>query len=236
MAYAKMAGSKSTGQIRAFINKRRGSIYGMMMGDGYVCARGSSSYFGINHGVDQKGYLFYKYELLKEVCMAKPVLHGDKRGERFRSWHFHTTCDVEWQKIWSIFHQDSPRVVRYGRTFYRKVVTPHILNTLDNRGVAIWLCDDGYLARFKNGGMDFRVATCEFTEQHHELMLRWFRDTYGAIGRLWINQNRDANGEVRKYRYLAFGRLQFAKIAEKVIRYVPDSMKHKFYIQVQGGL
>jgi len=227
--------------VRKFINKHRNIIYGMLCGDAYICDMGKSALFGVNHSQKQKDYLFHKYKMMEEMCCTPPTFYTDRRGERYGSWNFRTRRTAEWQRVWSVFHQDSKATVRYGRKFIPKVLTPQILKELDDHSVAIIFMDEGYLARYVQHGKpqyDFRVATCKFTREENEVFLEWFKGRYGVGGRIWINQNRAPDGTKRFYPYLAFKKEDFLKIFERIKGYVHPSMMYKFQVHVpsQGSL
>jgi hypothetical protein len=229
-------------KTRKFINSHRNIIYGMMLGDASISCRGGSACFRVQHGVNQKDYLFHKYGLMEEVSYP-PKFAEDDRGVdaliKWRYWFFYTMRSTEWLRVWSTFHQNGRVHMHGSRKYIEKVVTPTIMSNLDDHSVALWIMDDGGLSKWPHPSgtrwqQAFRLATCSFTLEENKMILAWFKNRYGLEGGV-VGRNtvRQPNGEVREYPTIQFGIADYLKIVERVRSYVPECMSYKFTVDSQ---
>lgn len=217
-------------EIRKFININRGVIYGMMLGDGTVSNRGTSANFRINHAPGQREYLEFKRALFGEVASETKLAVNGKTKQEF--YYFYTLASSEWQRVWSVFHQDSRKITVGAKSYVKKVVTPVILRDLNDFGVALWCLDDGYLTHGS-----FIISTCSFDRTEHELMAQWFAERYGLRAAIY-EMNNVVNGQRRPYLKLAFGVEHTKHLIDLIRPYVPPCMAYKVdgSLQVQGRL
>jgi hypothetical protein len=217
--------------VRKFVNKHRPVLYGMMLGDSSIINRGSHAMFRVYHAEDQKDLVFHKYELLKEVAPTPPKVYDCKYGQP--KWYFYTASDVEWQRLWSIFHQDAPpRVVNGKKIFYKKV-TSEILRGLDDRGLAMWIMDDGsytYGHQKTNPSIPmhfFRLSTEGYSLPENELIASWFKEKYGVTSSIYASHKKLKDGTSREYFYIRIGWREFEKIVPRVKPHIISSMTYK---------
>lgn len=218
--------------VDGFIERNKSVIFGTMLGDASISdGKGRNTLLRVAHGVDQKDYLFHKYEIFKEV--ANPPRFYD-RGEDGSFWNFNTVRHPAWQKVWAVFHENSrTKKLNGGRSYSPKVVNEKVLNALDDRGVAFWWMDDGNVSfHFNKETGQWReyakLATCDFTIEENELMLSWFKRTYGACGT--VSMQRVQKTE-RVYPLLYFSWQEFLKIVMRVSPFVPSCMSYKMEVQ-----
>lgn len=104
-------------------------IKGSILGDGHIAENNS---FIVSHAEDQKEYLFWKYEILKDVCSSPPAYYqGQKKyflGDRVYD------C-----KPWYRFNT---RLLNCLGNI-KNIPKTKIISDLDDLGVAIWFLDDG---------------------------------------------------------------------------------------------
>lgn len=214
----------------AFVKKNRSIIYGTMLGDATVPSpSGKNTSMQFCHSGPQKEYLFYKYELFKEVAYAPTlVIHGDKK--QYSSWRFHTAKHKAWQIIWSIFHEGSEKRTRAGRTYIPKIVNQRILDVLDDHGVALWWMDDGFVSFQHNDETGWwnefaRLSTCDFTFEENELIAKWFLDQYGATAT--VQRQKSERNKDSIYPVLNFSWQEFLKIKARIDKFIIPSMVYK---------
>lgn len=115
------------------------SLIGMIMGDGFLQKTGSSNArLRLEHSSKQKEYIFWKYEILKNLMQSSP-----KFIKRF---------NPIWKKEYSYYRcqsHSSPFLGRLRRRFYqdnRKIIPESIAKLLKlPLSLAVWYMDDGYL-------------------------------------------------------------------------------------------
>jgi hypothetical protein len=218
--------------IRRFVNTNRPIIYGTMLGDASIINRGSHATLSISHAEDQKALVFHKWNLFREVAPTPPRSYPcEKWGQP--KWYFHTACDVEWQKIWSIFHQNCRTAVFNGRKVCYKVVTPQILREVDDGGLALWVMDDGsytYGHQTHNVGKPlnfFRLHTEGYTFAENRLVAEWFRERYGVSVTILRSFKHLKDGTPREYFNIRIGWKEYERIVAKIEPYVIPEMRHK---------
>jgi hypothetical protein len=111
------------------------------MGDGFLQGTGKfNARLRLEHSAKQKDYIFWKYEMLKDLMQSRPKLI-----KRF---------NPIWKKSYSYYRcqtHSGPYLGRLKRVFYkdsRKIVPDNIAVLLNSPfSLAIWYMDDGYLYR-----------------------------------------------------------------------------------------
>lgn len=218
--------------IRRFVNMNRPIIYGTLLGDASIINRGSHATLSVSHAEDQKALVFHKWKLFHEVAPTEPRSYPcEKWGQS--KWYFHSACDVEWQKIWSIFHQDCRTAFFGGRKVCYKVVTPQILREVDDKGLALWVMDDG---SFTYGHQThsvckplrfFRLHTEGYTFAENRLVAEWFREKYGTSVTIGRSRKILSDGSSREYFNIRIGWKEYEKIVQRIEPYIIPEMRHK---------
>jgi len=112
-------------------------IIGTVLGDGYLQKTGEkNSRLKLEHGINQKEYLFWKVKNLPQFFQGAP-----KYLERIHPITGRT------YKYWRHQSQSGPFLGRLRKIFYRdgrKIIPENIVNFLTPRSIAVWYMDDGY--------------------------------------------------------------------------------------------
>lgn len=164
---------KWTKEWSAFKNRTENSILtpiqqavlmGSLLGDGTMRVGKNAVHanFKVDHGLKQKEYVFWKYEILKNLVTTPPKLSYRTRenGERYKkSWWFRT---IRHPLLTDLYYE------YYTTEGYRcgtKIVPISIYNHLDPLAIAVWIMDDGSYNRQK-----LDVSTYSFTLQEIEFL------------------------------------------------------------------
>jgi len=220
--------------LRKFVNTHRSIIYGMMLGDSGISQRGRASRFGVWRCLDQEDYLWHKHKLLQDVAEEVKRYVNEEKGREY--FYFSTCSGVEWQKVWSTFHQDSVKKTVGNTTYIPKVVTRQILSALDDHGVALWFMDDGHLSCWLHPSgtryqQFFKLSTCGFTDRENELIIEWMKERYGIKARLAHQRNKIEEGVYRTYPFICLGREAYRVIRDRIAPFVPECMDYKIDIK-----
>lgn len=141
---------------------QRSFIIGSMLGDATmrVGIKGKNANFKIDHCLEQKEYVFWKYEILKNFVTTSPKLsyRTTKEGVRYKkSWWFRTLRHPVLTEIYNQFYtKDSYRCGK-------KIVPDFVLENLDPFAMAVWVMDDGCYSQEK-----IDISTYSFTLQEIE--------------------------------------------------------------------
>ena len=187
-------------------------IIGSLMGDARLECRSKSirakhtARLRIHQSDKQKEYVFWKYQILKNLVRRGPrftkVWHDKKRNKNHYSWYFHTVSS----ETFGLFH----------RFFYRngtKIVPVELLKELNLLGLAIWYMDDG-----SNNGNSITLNTHCFSEQEQVVIQDLLKNTFGVVATIVKDRNKLKIG---------IGSREYQKFIDFVKPYIPESMNYK---------
>ncbi len=187
-------------------------IIGSLMGDARLECRSKSirvkhtARLRIHQSDKQKNYVFWKYQILKNLVIRGPrftkVWYDKKRNKNHYSWYFHTVSS----ETLGLFH----------KLFYRngiKVVPTELLKELNSLGLAIWYMDDG-----SNNGNNLTLNTHCFSNNEQTVIQDLLRNKFGIITTLVKDRNKLKIG---------IGSREYQKFIDLVKPYIPASMNYK---------
>lgn len=116
---------------------QRDILIGTVLGDAYLQKTGKkNARLRLEHGADQKEYLFWKVKNLQQFFQGKP-----KYLERIHP------ISKQTYKYWRHQSQSMPFLGKLQRIFYKngaKSIPEKIEKLLTPRSIAVWYMDDGY--------------------------------------------------------------------------------------------
>lgn len=127
---------------RLRLNSRQRSILiGSLLGDGTLRLgeKAINVNFKIEHGLRQKEYLWWKYQIFKEWVFTEPKLscrYKENREKYLKSWWFRTIRHPILTKYWQEFYKEG-----------KKIIPESIEKYLDRLALAVWIMDDGSYSR-----------------------------------------------------------------------------------------
>lgn len=112
-------------------------IYGIILGDGYLQKTGKkNARLRLEHGKNQKEYLFWKVNQFKKLFQGKPKymerIHP-KTKKKYGYWRYQS--------------QSTPYLGKLRKVFYpqeKKLIPKDLKKYLSPRTLAVWYMDDGY--------------------------------------------------------------------------------------------
>ena len=134
-------------------------ITGSLLGDGYlrIVPGRSNAFLEINHTINQKDYVDWKYEKLKSICKTGPV---SRKGNGKRvAYRFNTKQHPELTKFHKLFYVNN-----------KKHIPENI--RLDPLTLAIWYMDDGSKCRES----DVYLNTQQFDSKDQEKCMKMLSD------------------------------------------------------------
>jgi hypothetical protein len=195
--------------------EQRHLLIGSLLGDGCLRFPGRSHHANltVEHGEEQKEYVWYKYERLREWVLTPPrnvvrTYHKD-RTRSLGSWRFSTITHPVFTDYHTLFYRDGAKVV------------PSNLCDLveDPLTLAIWLMDDGS----KNKDVLF-LSTQNFTSQEQQQLCECLRRRFGIDATV----NFHSHGKTRKLYRIRLTRAGSLQAARLVAPYVVASLSYKF--------
>lgn len=193
--------------------EQRSFIIGSMLGDATmrVGIKGKNANLKIDHGLGQKDYVFWKYEILKNFVTTSPKLsyRKTKDGIRYKkSWWFRTLRHPVLTEIYNQFY--TTESYRCGR----KIVPDSLLENMNAFTVAVWVMDDG---SYSQGKID--ISTYSFTLQEIEKLCGVIKNKFGIV--MLYYKDRD-----KGYRMYC-NKKETQKLVNLICPYIIKTMKYK---------
>lgn len=108
-------------------------IVGSLLGDGHIDRREEFPLFIVSHAENQKDYLYYKYDIMKDLCEMTPTKYNGKKQYQI----VNSICDCQ------DFYRFNTRTYDALRQF-REMSKIDLINCLNEYSFSIWMLDDGH--------------------------------------------------------------------------------------------
>jgi hypothetical protein len=186
--------------VGSLSEKQKSLIEGCLLGDGYMRCK-SNAHLQITHSINQKKYVDFKYQLLKDYVLTPPKSYkgnGGRVGYRF-------------------FTRSLPQLTRFYRRYYKdkKKVIPRDLQ-LNSFSLAVWFMDDGSKSR-----NSCYLNTQQFSLSDQNYLKLVLQKQFG------IKPNLDKD---KIYLRLRFSVIDTKKLKKIIQPYVIPEMQYKFPI------
>ena len=147
---------------------QRELVVGSLLGDAYLMPTTAGYCFRVNHGLQQRAYVDWKFRLLAQYVRTPPRESGN-------CYYFRTVTHPEFSLYRKLFYSKG-----------RKVVPVELLyGQFAEFSLAVWLMDDGGA-----DGKQVRLNTQSFSLEENEALLSLLRAKLG----IEANLNRDKGG------------------------------------------
>ena len=157
---------------------QRALVIGSILGDGNlrIVGRNREANLIIDHGEEQKDYLFWKYKIMKEWTLTLPkklsrVYHKD-RTRKTISWRFQTISHPDFTNLYRMFYCEGKKIIP--KSIEKFLNIPLTL--------AVWIMDDG-----TKSGKSFFISTQNFTRKEQEQLIKCLKENFGIEGRINIH-------------------------------------------------
>ena len=149
----------------------RNLLIALLLGDGTIS---NNNVFKLSHCKEQRDYLEWKIEQLKEAGLRNNGLkeYASVNGYNIGKKVYYTQLNI------------IPFIKVLRRVFYKpykKLGNRKLLNRLDAKGIAIWYMDDGHINyRKTNGkvhGFYIKIATC-IPKEELQIIIDYFKEVW----------------------------------------------------------
>ena len=164
----------TVGSQRKLTKRQKEILIGMLLGDCCLEKNGRNVRLRVEHGLNQKDYLNWKYKEFQNLATNKPRIVKSlhlKTKKIYPRWHFSTFSIPELNTFWAKF---------YCRK--RKRIPKDIPELLKSPlSLAVWFMDDGYK---RNDCNALRLNTDCFNYREQNLLLRCLKINFGIDARI----------------------------------------------------
>jgi len=192
--------------------KQKAVIIGSILGDGtlQIGKKSINANLKIEHGLGQKEYVLWKYNILKPWVFTKPKV----------SYRYKENQEKYMKSLWfrTIRH---PLLAEFHKRFYRnnkKIIPKDVEKDIDSLVLAVWIMDDGSLNKNR-----IDISTYSFTKPEINLLLHILNKKFGLCG----NYYKDRNKRYRIY----FSVSETKKLIKLIKPHIIDSMKYKITLR-----
>lgn len=183
-------------------------LAGSLLGDGTLRLgkRAINVNFKVEHGLKQKEYVFWKYEVFKEWVTTGPKIsmrYNEKRLPYSKSWWFRT-----------VRH---PEITLFHKKFYPdgiKIIPKDIEDFLDPLAFAVWIMDDGSLNKDR-----IDISTYSFKLKEIWLLQKAIFNRFS----LESNYYKDRNKGLRMY----FRKNETQKLVRVISKFIIPNLRYK---------
>ena len=156
-------------------------IIGSLIGDAYLMPTTSGFCFRVNHGLQQREYVDWKYELLADFVRTPPRKSGN-------CYYFRTITHQVFSDYRNHFYQNNRKVIPIGLLYEQ----------FSAFSLAVWLMDDGGF-----DGKQLRLNSQSFSQEENEVLSQFLRAKFGIETSL----NRDKDRFRLRISYVSENRL-----------------------------
>lgn len=173
---------------------QRDLINGSLLGDGHICK--TNHFFVVSHADNQKDYLFYKYNIMKDLCSMEPS-------------RYESTEKIFGDKIYMSkpFYRFNTRVYDAYNEFMNKTKID-LIDELNEFSFSIWMLDDGYC-----GNKKYWSLCAPLDKESSHVLIKCLKNKFGINAR----QRKDS-------RYFGFDINDSTIISDIILRNIPNDL------------
>lgn len=142
-------------------NQQIDLIIASLLGDGHINKRETQPLFIVSHAENQKDYLYYKYEILKDLCNFQPTVL--KNVTRFMN-NVEYNCQNTYRMSTRIHHAFIP---------YRNMDISKLLQKLNEFSLSIWILDDG-----NRGESNWILCFARFSQTEKDVAINILKERF----------------------------------------------------------
>jgi len=194
-------------------SRQRQLIIGSLLGDGTMrLGKGARNVsFKIEHGLAQKEYVKWKYQILKQFIFTKSKVsyrYTKKRVKYQKSWWFRTIRHPSLTQLYKRFYKGN------GYRNGRKIIPKDIQKDITPFLLAVWIMDDGSYSRHR-----IDISTYSFSLSEIHILQKCFRVKFNIIAKYYSDRDKG-------YR-IYFNQGETKKLIRIIRPYIIPSMMYK---------
>ena len=168
-----------------------------LLGDGHIDKRETQPIFIVSHAENQKDYLFWKYEILKNLCNKEPS-YIPEQYKNFSNGNWYL-CQPQYRIATKIIMELSD---------IRKIEQIDIIKQLNEFGLSIHLLDDG-----SRNESNWELCLAEYTQEEIDLYIQLCKERFDLNS--WQEKDK---------RYILFDAESSKKLDKIILRSIPNDL------------
>lgn len=168
-----------------------------LLGDGHIDKRETQPIFIVSHAENQKDYLYWKYNILKDLCQSEPTYHEE----------CFSTFSTDERYLCKPSYRFGTRIIN-DLIQIREMSKSEIINQLNEFGICIHLLDDG-----SRSHSNWQVCVANFDESDKELYIKKCKED------LFLNCHK-----LKDDRYIQFDAISSRRIDDLILFYIPNDL------------
>lgn len=171
-------------------------IIGSLLGDGHIDKRETQPNFIVSHAENQKDYLYWKYDILKNLCHSVPT--------RYES----VETNIEGKNcVCQPYYRFNTRIIN-ALIPYREMDILDLLLSLNNKSLVVFILDDGCRCI-----SNWILCVAKFNEKERKLFCELCYKKFSLS--CWVQKDN---------RYITFDSLSSRKIDELILGFIPNEL------------
>lgn len=202
--------AKTYSTLKKLTDKQKMLIMSGVLGDGHICSRENEPMYIESHADNQKDYLFWKYEILKDVCKHPPTFY-DSKIRRMNDKDY--VCQP--------YHKFNTRILDDIGSI-RLMSKSDIIKSLDSFGMSLFFLDDAY-----RSNTNWIICVASFTDEEKRLFIEICSEKFNLIGKPLKDTN-----------YISFTSDSSKKLDSMILEVIPndlDIVKDKIISKNRGN-
>lgn len=188
--------------------KQKSVLIGSLLGDGTLRLgeRAINVNLKLEHGLQQKEYLWWKYQIFKNWVFTEPKVsyRYDSNGKKYcKSWWFRTVRHPILTEYWKLFYPKR-----------KKVIPKTIDKDINPLVLAVWIMDDG---SYNKNSID--ISTYSFSIKDIERLQKTLKKNFSLVSNSY--KDRDKGYRIR------FSVSETKKLVEIIRPFIIPSMLYK---------
>lgn len=202
--------TKTYSTLKKLTYKQKMLIMAGVLGDGHICARKNEPMYIESHAYNQKDYLFWKFEILEDICKHPPTFYDSK----IRHINNEDYVCQPYYKFNTRILDDIGEI--------RAMSKSDIIKSLDSFGMSLFFLDDAYRSR-----TNWIICVASFTDEEKRLFIEICSEKFNLIGKPLKDTN-----------YISFTSDSSKKIDSMILEVIPndlDIVKDKIISKNRGN-
>ena len=178
-------------------DKQKELIMFSLLGDGHIDKRETQPIFIVSHAENQKDYLYWKYNILKDLCKSEPTYHKESYSSFGENEKY--LCKPSYRFGTRIINDLIP---------IREMSKSEIINQLNEFGICIHLLDDG-----SRSNSNWQVCVADFNDEEKDLYTKKCEENLSL-----------SCHKLKDDRYIQFDAISSRKIDDLILSYLPNDL------------